>query len=360
MENDNIVSKYKNKFHLMKLERREMRRAKLVEKKRIGICQEEFQKSAGADEVIVQVKAVGICGTDIHIFNGERKDVDYPRVMGHELSGIVIEAGENVTNVKAGDHVILDPVMACGTCRTCKRGHENVCESVRCFGVQMDGGFQDYICVPAKQVYAVSEQVPFEEAAVAEPFSVAANIISRAEITAEARVAVIGAGTIGLCIVQGAKSIGAEVLAMDLSETKLEKAKEFGADACVNTKEISFESAVEAFAPGGVDVIIDAVGITPFVEKSIDLVAPFGRIVVISFDERPMQVAPVVVTKKELSILGSRMNCKKMSTVIKWMEEKRINPKAMISKVYPLEEIQKAFEETIRDVDTNVKTIIRL
>lgn len=280
--------------------------------------------------------------------------------MGHELSGIVVETGKDVANVKAGDHVVLDPVMACGTCRTCKRGHENVCESVKCFGVQMDGGFQDYIRVPAKQVYAVSEQIPFEEAAVAEPFSVAANILSRAEVAAGDRVAVIGAGTIGLCIVQGAKSIGAGVLAMDISDRKLEKAKEFGADACVNTKDTAFSSAVEAFAPGGVDVIIDAVGITPFVEKCISLAAPFGRIVVISFDERPARISPAVVTKRELSVLGSRMNCKRMPMVIKWMEEKAIRPEAMISRIYPLEELQKAFEETIRDAQTNIKTIIRL
>lgn len=337
-----------------------MRRAKLVGKQTIEICEEDFQEAPKADEVVIQVKAVGICGTDIHIFNGERKDVEYPRVMGHELSGIVVEAGADVLNVKAGDHVILDPVMACGTCRTCERGHENVCGSVKCFGVQMDGGFQDYIRVPAKQVYAVSEQVPFEEAAVAEPFSVAANILTRAEVTSEDRVAVIGAGTIGLCIVQGAKGIGAQVLAMDISEVKLKKAKEFGADACVDTRDTSFEAAVEAFAPGGVDVIIDAVGIAPFVEKCIGLAAPFGRIVVISFDERPIQLSPAVVTRKELSILGSRMNCKRMPVVIQWMEENRINPKAMISRIYPLEELQKAFEETIRDGQSNVKTIIRL
>lgn len=230
-----------------------MRKAKLVGKRMIEICREDFKEAPEADEVLIQVKAVGICGTDIHIFNGERTDVEYPRVMGHELSGIVVETGKDVANVKAGDHVVLDPVMACGTCRTCKRGHENVCESVKCFGVQMDGGFQDYIRVPAKQVYAVSEQIPFEEAAVAEPFSVAANILSRAEVAAGDRVAVIGAGTIGLCIVQGAKSIGAGVLAMDISDRKLEKAKEFGADACVNTKDTAFSSAVEAFAPGGVE-----------------------------------------------------------------------------------------------------------
>ena len=337
-----------------------MRKAKLVGKRMIEICWEDFKEAPEADEVLIQVKAVGICGTDIHIFNGERTDVEYPRVMGHELSGIVVETGKDVANVKAGDHVVLDPVMACGTCRTCKRGHENVCESVKCFGVQMDGGFQDYIRVPAKQVYAVSEQIPFEEAAVAEPFSVAANILSRAEVAAGDRVAVIGAGTIGLCIVQGAKSIGAGVLAMDISDRKLEKAKEFGADACVNTKDTAFSSAVEAFAPGGVDVIIDAVGITPFVEKCISLAAPFGRIVVISFDERPARISPAVVTKRELSVLGSRMNCKRMPMVIKWMEEKAIRPEAMISRIYPLEELQKAFEETIRDAQTNIKTIIRL
>lgn len=336
-----------------------MRTAKLTEKKKIEVLDEEFQETAGEGEVIIQVKAVGICGTDIHIFNGERSDVSYPRVMGHELSGIVDSVGAGVTHLKAGDHVILDPVMACGTCPTCLKGHENVCDSVKCFGVQMDGGFQDYIRVPAKQVYAIPENISFEEAALAEPFSVAANILSRTYVTSEDTVAVIGVGTIGLCIVQAAKGLGAKVLAMDISDAKLEKAKEFGADGCVNTKDIAFEDAVEAFAPGGVDVVIDAVGITPFVEKCVNLVAPFGRIACISFDARPAQIPPVVVTKKELSIIGSRMNCKKMPEVIKWLEDGTIHPETMISQVYPVEQIQEAFEATIRDADKNVKTIIR-
>ena len=103
-----------------------MRKAKLVGKRMIEICREDFKEAPEADEVLIQVKAVGICGTDIHIFNGERTDVEYPRVMGHELSGIVVETGKDVANVKAGDHVVLDPVMACGTCRTCKRDRKSV------------------------------------------------------------------------------------------------------------------------------------------------------------------------------------------------------------------------------------------
>lgn len=335
-----------------------MRAAKLVEKRKIEVCQVDFSAEPQEEEVVIRVKAVGICGTDLHIFNGERSDVEYPRVMGHELSGIVEKAGEKVTHLKEGDRVILDPVMACGTCRTCRRGHENVCDSVKCFGVQMDGGFQDYICVPAKQVYAIPDDITFEQAALAEPFSVAANIVSRAALTAEDTLAVIGTGTIGLCIIQAAKGMGARVLAMDISDKKLEMAAQFGADMCINTSDLRLKEAVEKFAPGGVDVVVDAVGISPFVEQSIDLVAPFGRVIVISFDGRPVQFSPVVVTKKELSILGSRMNCRKMPMVVDWLKEKCIDPQAMISRVYPVEEIQKAFEDTLDHSDTNIKTII--
>lgn len=336
-----------------------MRAAKLVEKKKIVVSEEEFCGVTGDDEVVIQVKAVGICGTDLHIFQGERDDVVLPRVMGHELSGIVTEAGSSVTHLEVGDRVILDPVMACGVCPTCQKGHENVCDSVKCFGVQMDGGFQDYIRVPARQVYRFPDHISFEEAALAEPFSVAANILSRAGACREDKIAVIGAGTIGLSIVQAAKGMGACVLAMDISDTKLDKAKEFGADAVVNTKDTSFKDAVGRFAPGGVDVVIDAVGISPFLEQCIDLAAPYGRIMVISFDGRPAKILPVSVTKKELSLLGSRMNCRKMPMVVEWLEKGMIQPQKMISRTYELQDIQQAFNDTMEHSDDNIKTIIK-
>ncbi|HIS30206.1 MAG TPA: alcohol dehydrogenase catalytic domain-containing protein [Candidatus Limivivens intestinipullorum] len=336
-----------------------MRRARLTEVGKIEVETAAPVPEISSGQALVQVKAVGICGTDLHIFKEGRSDVALPRVMGHELSGVVTKIGDGVKNVKPGDRVVMDPVIACGKCRTCRKGHPNVCESVKCFGVQMDGGFQDYIGVDAKLLYPFPETLSFEEAALAEPFSVASNVLARTRVFREDRIVIIGAGTIGLCILQAAKGIGAEVLISDIENKKLERAAAFGADRVVNTREESLEAAAEAFFPGGADVIIDAVGSAALTQSAVDLAAPCARIAVLAFDGKNMEIPPVRITKKELELIGSRMNCGRFPEVLEWMKTRAIRPEQMITAVYPVEEIQRAFEDLASGRGDAVKTIIR-
>ena len=335
-----------------------MRCAKLTAAKTIQLTDVEVPAIQNDHEVLVEIKAVGICGTDLHIFRGERSDVAFPRVMGHELSGLVKQVGSKVTRVKEGDRVVLDPVFSCGTCRICKSGHGNVCSAVKCYGVQMDGGFQDYIVVGEEHIYPFSEKISFEQAALAEPFSIGANINARANVTENDHVVILGSGTIGLSITQVAKMKGAKVLVSDIEDAKLEKAKEAGADMVVNTKTGSLAEAMKEFSPDGADVVIDAVGVAPLTQQAIAITAPLARVVVIGFDANPAQIPLVDITKKELSIVGSRMNCHQFPTVMKWMEEGSLNPDMMISRKYPIEKIQEAFEETLENGSNTVKTLI--
>lgn len=335
-----------------------MRTAKLVKAGELEITDVPLPQISDPKEVLVEVKAVGICGTDLHIFQGERQDVVLPRVMGHELSGRVKEVGTNVTKVKPGDRVVLDPVFACGTCRTCKSGHENVCADVKCYGVQMDGGFQDYIAVNEEHLYPFDSNISYEQAALAEPFSIAANIAERAAVKKSDYIVIIGSGTIGLAIVQVAKSLGAKVLVADIEDVKLKKAQKAGADRVVNSQRQSLREEVENFSPGGADVIIDAVGTASLTEQAIDLTAPLARVVVIGFDSRPAQIPPIKITKKELTLIGSRMNCHQFPKVMKWLKEGCLNADIMITGTYSLDDIQEAFEKTIADGKEMVKTLI--
>lgn len=335
-----------------------MRAAKLVELDKIQIVDLPIPEIKEDDDVLVQVKAVGICGTDLHMFREPRADVKLPRIMGHELSGVVVKTGSAVTRVKAGDRVVLDPVFACGTCPTCKKGYPNVCSQVRCFGVQMDGGYQDYIVVGEKHLYPFSELISYEEAALAEPFSIASNILERVQLTDQDNMLIIGSGTIGLAVLQVAKSIRAKVLVTDIVEHKLKIAKDMGADATVNSKEASLTDAALAFSPNGFDVVIDAVGTTPLFQQSLDYAAPRGRIACIGFDARPAEIPPIIITKKELSIIGSRMNCYRFPIVMDWLNSGKIRAKDMISRRYKIEKIQQAFEETFADSAGTVKTVI--
>lgn len=336
-----------------------MKAAKLISPGKIRVSEELPVRAPRRGEAAVRVKAVGICGTDLHIFKEGRADVELPRVMGHELSGVVAALGDGVGHISVGDRVVLDPVMSCGACRTCRAGHGNVCADVKCFGVQTDGGFQEEIVVPADSLYRFPEQYSFVQAALAEPFSVAANILNRVSVKESDFVVIMGAGTIGLSLVQGAKAAGAKVLISDIEEAKLKKAKEIGADCTVNSGKEDLAGTVRKYTEAGADVVIDAVGTVKLTEQSIELAAPCGRIGVISFDARPAQIPAVAITKKELSLIGSRMNAHRFPDVIRWMEEGALNLDAMVSKIYPVEEIQKAFEETLAD-SAAIKTIITL
>lgn len=335
-----------------------MRVTKLTALGKIEVMEGGIPQLQTDTDVQVQVKAVGICGTDLHMFREARSDVTLPRVMGHELAGLVTQVGKGVTGLKVGDHVVLDPVFACGNCPTCQKGYFNVCSHVCCYGVQMDGGFQDYIVVDQKHLYPYDETIPYEEAALAEPFSIAANIVDRAQMTAQDQVLVIGAGTIGLSILQVAKSIGAKVMVSDVVGTKLEKAVAMGADYVVNSKTESLQEKVKEAYIDGADVVIDAVGVTPLFQTAVDCAAPRGRVICIGFDGRPAEIPPVRITKAELSIIGSRMNCGKFPKVMQWLNGGKIDARKMISRVYSVEQIQQAFEETLADSAGSVKTII--
>jgi len=334
-----------------------MKAAKLTEPGKIVISEEEVPQIQSSHGVLVKVRAVGICGTDIHIFEKGRDDVALPRILGHELAGEAIETGRDVRRIRPGDHVVLDPVFSCGTCKICKRGRPNICGDVKCYGVQMDGGFQEYIVVEEEHLYTVSPGIPWKQAALAEPFSIGANIISRAEVSPEDNVVVIGGGTIGLCAAQAAKWAGAKVLISDVEDSKLDIAVKAGVDAAVNSAKVSLKEAVEEFSPGGADVVIDAVGTAALVEYGIGLAAPGARVAVIGFDSEPAGIPPVAITKKELAIIGSRMNSHRFPVVAGWLEAGNIRDDIMVTAQYGFDDIQKAFEETANNRN-NIKTVI--
>ena len=335
-----------------------MKVVKTIGLKEIEIIDEPIQDVINPHDVRVKLKVAGICGTDLNIFSGNHPFVKFPIIMGHELSGEVIRVGSKVRRLKIGDRVMLDPVFACGDCSTCKNGFENVCESVCCFGVHINGGYQEYITVEEKHLHAFLPHVSYEEAALGEPLSIALNIVERANLTEKDSVLIIGSGTIGLSVLLVAKNIGAKVMMADIVDEKLELAKKLNADRTVNSKKDSLESAAEEFSRSGFDVIIDAVGTATVFEQSLLYAAPRARILCISFDSNPAKIPLVLITKKELSIIGARMNCKKFPKVIKLLNEGKINVKSLISKTYLFKDAQKAFEETLQNESGNIKTLL--
>jgi L-gulonate 5-dehydrogenase len=188
-------------------------------------------------EVLIRMKAAGVCGSDIHLYHGENPNSTYPRIPGHENAGVVERVGAKVSKVKEGDHIIVDLLSACGECYSCKTGRKNVCESVKVRGSGADGGWREFFIAPESEVYKIANSVKWEDAALVEPFAIGAHSTSRGRVVAGDIVLILGAGTMGSVILQTCKAKGCEmVICGDISDDLLERAKRYGADYTVNVK----------------------------------------------------------------------------------------------------------------------------
>ncbi len=335
-----------------------MRAAKLIEKQKIVVS--EVPKPKPDDgEVLVKIRAAGVCGTDLHIYAGHRPDILLPRVMGHELAGEIAGLGARVRGLEIGDHVSIDPVLACGRCYACRRSRRNLCTSIKCLGCQTDGGFQEFVVAKATDVHKIKPDISFEHAAMCEPFAIAAQVLERGEVKAGDRVAIFGAGTIGLCILQVFKLTGAEVLITDIIDRRLEKARELGADMAVNPSGEDLSEAARRFAgEEGVDVVVEAVGDPALAEAALSIVTRGGRIVVLGMDKRPTQLSEFNFVRTELDIRGSVLNNNKFPQVVEWLEKGQIKPAAMITASYPIERIGEAFADITKNPKNSLKVMI--
>lgn len=312
-------------------------------------------------EVQVAVKAVGICGSDLHAYHGMSPFFKYPGIIGHEVVGEVVAVGEGVSSLKAGDPVAMDPVVSCGRCVACRKGRNNVCVELKVRGAHTDGAFCDLINLPADRVHVIPPGWSWEEAALIEPFTIAAQTMYRGRITGEDRVVIFGAGPIGLAILQAVKTVGARVLICDVVEERLKRAREMGAQHAINSKREEVQKAVSAFTDGdGADVVVEGVGLPELMEEAVAVAAPTGRIVMLGFNPKPSTLAELPITKKELEIIGSRLHTNRFPQVIEWYRARSLEPKKLISHVYPFEAVGEALELLTAAPEKTCKVILKL
>lgn len=337
-----------------------MKAATVISPKNLKICEVPLPEVTRADEVLIKVKAAGICGSDIHIYNGTNPVATYPRVIGHEFAGEVIETGTAITDLSPGDHVVVDPVISCGHCYPCSIGRPNVCSHLQVLGVHVDGGYREYVVVPRKNVHRIAPEISWEEAALVEPFTISAQVVSRAAITAQDTVFLMGAGPVGLCILQAVKRIRAKCLVSDIMERRLEKAREMGADLIINasTQDV-YKVIMDETGGEGVPVVIDAVCLPQTLEQAIKLACPAGRVIVLGLTVKPSQIPQLEIMKKELDVRGSRLNNNKFPTVIEWFNRKEVRPLAIVSHVFSFLDIHKAFEQVENRPQETYKVILR-
>jgi L-gulonate 5-dehydrogenase len=310
----------------------------------------------GDGEVVVRVRRGGICGSDLHILHGSNPFATYPRIIGHEFAGDVAAVGRGVTAVAEGDRVVVDPVVSCGRCYPCRIGRPNVCARLEVFGVHRDGGFREHVAVPAVNAIKVSKALPLGVAALAEPFSIAANVLERTGCGPDDTVLVYGAGTVGLTVLQVAKLKGARCLVADLDDARLERALGFGADRVIRSRRDAVPDAVSGENEGlGASLVIDAAGVPMLLAEAVRLASPAGRIGLLGFSAEPSAVVQQEIVRKELTIVGSRLSRRLVPAVVGWLEAGALKPEAMITQTFAARDAAAAFALIVRDPASTIK-----
>ncbi len=306
-------------------------------------------RSPKEDEVMIQVKACGVCGTDMHIYSGAQgaTECNPPVILGHEFSGVVCEVGENVTRVKVGDHVTVDPSIMCEKCDSCKTGSPHFCEEYIATGVNLDGGFAEYCTVLEKQVFKLKDSVSFEEGAMCEPVGCCLHGIDLAGIKTGDTVMVIGGGTIGMIMLQLAKISGAaSIVLLEPVEEKRQLGIKLGADVVIDPLSEEVESILARSDIHKINVTIECVGRRETMMDAIRYVGKGGTVMMFGLTEPDCEIPlkPFEVFKKEITVKASYVNPYTHGRAANILGSGKLRLKELISDIIPLDNINQAFE----------------
>ncbi len=312
-----------------------------------------------SEEVLVKVKACGICGTDIHIFKGEFP-AKFPVIPGHEFSGIIEEVGENVKNFKKGDRVAVNPNIPCGKCYYCKKGLPHFCVDWNAIGIHLLGAYAEYTIVPEPNLYKIPSNLEFEEAAFAEPVACVLHGQDLADIKSGDKVIIFGLGPIGLLHLQISALRGAStIIGVDIVEKKLRIAEELGADYVFNALKDDVPKEVFDAVGRGVDVAIEASGSIKAFETAIKTVGYGGKLIVfgVAPENAKAMVSPFEIYRKEIRIIGSFTNPFTTGRAVDILASKKIDVKKITSHIISLNQV-KEFYKRIMERDQDILKVI--
>ncbi|MEQ9944439.1 zinc-binding alcohol dehydrogenase family protein [Pectobacterium aroidearum] len=313
----------------------------------------------GEGETLIKIKSVGICGTDIHAWGGNQPFFSYPRVLGHEICGEVVDTGKNVHQFKKGQQVAVIPYVACQQCPACKSGRTNCCEKISVIGVHQDGGFSEYLAVPATNVL-LAEGIDPQAAALIEPYAISAHAVRRAKVLQGEQVLVVGAGPIGLGAAAIAKADGAHVVVADTSAARREHVIAHLNLSVVDPSAEDFEAQLRAEFGGSLaEKVIDATGNQYAMNNTINLIRHGGSIVFVGLFKGDLQFSDPDFHKKETTMMGSRnATPEDFSKVGRLMSEGKLTAEMMLTHRYPFSTLADIYEKDVINNRELIKGVI--
>jgi 2-desacetyl-2-hydroxyethyl bacteriochlorophyllide A dehydrogenase len=310
----------------------------------------------GKDQILVKVRSAGICGSDIGAYKGVNPLVTYPRIIGHEIAGEVVEVPDDEINLVPGDRVVLEPYVYCGKCYPCSIGHTNCCENLTVLGVHIDGGMAEYIAHPRHLVHKAPNNVPWELLPLAEPLVIAMHAVHQPKVVTGEHVVITGCGQIGLLCALYALIVGAVPIVVDPVKERLERAKSLGVPHVVDPVGEDSVARIREITGGRMaEVVIEASGDARAVRNSIDYVSYAGRISFVGYSKADTPMPTSLFTKKELTIVGSRNSVGRFPESLRLISEGKVDVSALLTKTVSMDETPAAVVDIAEHPDRYLK-----
>jgi L-gulonate 5-dehydrogenase len=314
-------------------------------------CVEVEKPVPKENEALIRVTAAGICGSDIGAFRGTNGLVSYPRIIGHELTGVVESIPEhNKNDIKVGDRVVVDPYLYCGHCYPCSIGRTNCCTNLHVLGVHVDGGMSEYYCHPADMLIKVPDDLTDIQAAMAEPLTISLHGIHRGGLKVGEYCAIIGAGPIGLVAGMVAQAYGGHVILLDLVQERLDFAKSLGIEYTINSGTEDAIKRIREITNGVMaQQVMECSGANAAIRSTLDYVSNAGRITLTGWPKKETSLPTDMITRKEVDIRGARTSAGEFPEALKLIETKEVDMMKILTKTISIDEVP----DTIRDIEKN-------
>ena len=314
-------------------------------------------------QVLVKIKRIGICGSDIHVYHGKHPYTSYPVVQGHEVSGEIVKLTDGGSNFKEGDKVTIQPQIVCGRCYSCKHGQNHICDNLKVMGFQATGMASEYFAVDLKKVLKLPENISYDHGALVEPLAVAVHALKRGGDIKRRKILILGAGPIGNLVAQAANGMGAQsVMITEISDYRINIARECGINYCLNSKTQDIgEELINTFGKDKADLILECVGINTTTEQAIANARKGTDIIVVGVFAEKATVDLGLVQDRELKLIGTLMYQEEdYRKAIELIEESKVKLDPIITEHFPFEDYLEAYKYIEEKKDKIMKVMIKL